>query len=187
MTGRLIRSTDTSDNSIVLMYDGPRLTVIQDMASQQELRLQYALVNGVTRLQRLETRALTEDASGHATATLGPALRQAESTYDSVGRLITITRDLTPADGNMADGAVFVTNYAYDATTRRIVSVTQSDGVSVFFTYDAAGRVSTVKDQSGATSAQLVFTYPRKALVLARPPRGSAALQGGQRRARGQA
>ena len=37
--------------------------------------------------------------------------------------------------------------------------MTQSDGTSVFFTYDAAGRVSTVKDHSGATSAQLVFTY----------------------------
>ena len=74
-----------------------------------------------------------------------------EYDYDSLGRLTTVTTDLTPADGSIADGVVFVTNYTYDATTTRIASVTQSDGTSVFFTYDAAGRVSTVKDHSGAT------------------------------------
>ena len=136
-----------------------RLTLIQDTASQQELRLSYGLFNGLTRLQRLETRALIEDASGRATATLGSALRQVEYNYDSLGRLTTVTTDLTPADGSIADGVVFVTNYTYDDTTTRIASVTQSDGTSVFFTYDAAGRVSTVKDHSGATSTQLVFTY----------------------------
>jgi hypothetical protein len=34
MTGRLIRRTDPSD-SIVLAYDGGRLTLIRDTASQQ--------------------------------------------------------------------------------------------------------------------------------------------------------
>jgi YD repeat-containing protein len=82
-----------------------------------------------------------------------------EYNYDSVGRLTTITTDLTPADGSMADGVVFVMNYTYDGTTARIASVTQSDGTSVSFTYDAAGRVSTVKEQSGAPSAHLGFTY----------------------------
>src|SRR5262249_1579225 len=95
MTGRLIRRTDTSDNSIVLMYDNWGLTLIQDVASQQELRLKYGLFNGVTRLQSLETRALIEDASGRATATLGSALRQVEYGYDSLGRLTTVTTDLT--------------------------------------------------------------------------------------------
>ena len=82
-TGRLVSRTDTSGNSIVLMYDGGRLTAIQDSASQQELRLIYGLFNGFTRLQRLETRALIDDASGRATATLGGALRQVEYNYDN--------------------------------------------------------------------------------------------------------
>ncbi len=155
MTGQLIRRTDTGNNSIDLTYDaGGRLTLIRDAGSQQELQLKYGLFNGLTRLQRLETRALNEDASGRATATLGGALRQVEYGHDSLGRLTTVTKDLTPADG-----AVFITNYTYDATTTRIASVTQSDGTSVFFTYDATGRVSTVKDHSGATSAQVTFTY----------------------------
>jgi YD repeat-containing protein len=159
MTGRLIRRTDTSSNSIILTYDGGRLTLIQDPASQQELRLKYGLFNGVSRLQRLETRALIDDASGRATATLGSGLRQVEYTYDSLGRLTAVTSVLTPADGGIADGAVFVTNYTYDGTTTRIAGVTQSDGTSAFFTYDAAGRVRTVKDHGGATSTQLEFTY----------------------------
>ena len=160
MTGRLIRRTDTSNNSIALMYDaGGRLTLIQDAGSRQALQLRYGLFNGLTRLQRLETRALVEDASGRATATLGSALRQVEYGYDSLGRLITVTTDLTPDDGSIADGVVFVTNYAYDQATARIAGVTQSDGTSVFFTYDAAGRVSAVKDHSDATTAQVTFSY----------------------------
>lgn len=154
----MIRRSDISGNSIVVTYDGARLTLIQDAVSQQELRLTYGLFNGVTRLQRLETRALIEDASGRATATLGSALPQVEYGYDDRGRLATVTTDLTPADGAITDGVVFVTTYSYDGTTTRIASVTHSDGTGVFFAYDA-GRVSTVKDDSGATSAQWVLTY----------------------------
>jgi YD repeat-containing protein len=160
MAGRLTRRTDTSSNSIDLTYDTDgRLTLIRDAGSQQELQLKYGLSNGLMRLQRLETRALIEDAGGRATAALGDALRSVEYGYDNLGRLTTVTTDLTPADGSIADGAVFATNYTYDQTTARIASVTQSDGTSVFFTYDAAGRVSTAKDHGGAASAQVTFTY----------------------------
>jgi YD repeat-containing protein len=160
MTGWLIRCADASGNGIDVMYDvGGRLTLIKDAGSQQELRLTYEVFNGLTRLLRLETRALNDDASGRATATLGSAVRQVEYSYDGLGRLTTVTRDLSPTDSSIADGGVFATNYSYDGTSPRIAGVTQSDGTSVFFTYDTAGRVSTVRDHSGATSTQWVFTY----------------------------
>jgi YD repeat-containing protein len=157
MTGRLIRRTDTSGNSVVLRYDdGGRLTLIRDSASQQEMRLRYASFNGATRVQRLETRALVEDASGHATETLGSAVRQVEYDHDGLGRLSTVTTDLAPADGSPAS---FVTTFTYAGAGRHIASVSQSDGTSVFFSYDAAGRVSTVNDQSGGADPQLTFSY----------------------------
>lgn len=71
MTGRLVRRTNTSNNSIALMYDDGRLTLIRDTASKQEVRLTYGLFNGLTRPQHLDARPLIDDANGHATATLG--------------------------------------------------------------------------------------------------------------------
>src|SRR3546814_2305226 len=50
----LVRRTDSSGNGIAFAYDGGRLTLIRDAASQQELRLSYAQVNGLTRAERLE-------------------------------------------------------------------------------------------------------------------------------------
>ena len=139
---------------------GGRLTLIQDTASQQELRLIYAAVQRAdpaatprdARAHRRCERACDRDARQPAAAG-GVRLRQlgaADHRHDGSD---------ARADGSVADGAVFVTNYTYDATSTRIASVTQSDGTSVFFTYDTAGRVSTVKDHSGATSTQLAFTY----------------------------
>jgi hypothetical protein len=49
-----------------LAYDGGRLALIQDTASQQELRLSYGQFNGLTRAQRLEARPLIDNADGRA-------------------------------------------------------------------------------------------------------------------------
>jgi YD repeat-containing protein len=160
MVGLLIRRTDTSGNSIDFTYDsGGRLTLIRDAGSGQQLRLIYGHFNGLTRLHRLETCALLDDSSGHATATLGSRLRRIEYGYDGSGRLTTVTTDLTPDDGSVADGAVFVTNYTYAGTSTRIAGVSQSDGTSVSFTYGTAGRVKAVTDHSGAASDQQAFSY----------------------------
>jgi YD repeat-containing protein len=159
MTGRLVRSTDTSNNSIDLTYDHGRLTLIRDSASQQELRLSYSQFNGLTRPRRLEALPLAEDANGHPTSTLGDPLLLVEYDYDSQGRLTTVTRFLAPSDGGAPAGAGFATSYGYKDSSNRIASVTQSDGTTLSFTYDAAGRVSAVTDQSGAPDAQLAFAY----------------------------
>jgi hypothetical protein len=158
MTGRMVQRTDISGSSVVLRYDdGGRLNRIRDAASSQELRLTYGLVNGVTRVRRLESRTLIEDASGRPTEMLGGALLQVTYNYDGSSRLTTVTRYLTPDGG--AGASAFVTSYAYVGATTRIGSLSQSDGTSVFFGYDSAGRVSTVNDHSAATNAQLSFSY----------------------------
>src|SRR5262245_41461184 len=157
MTGRLVRRTDPSGNSIALAYDGSRLTLIQDTASQQELRLSYGQFNGLTRPQHLEARQLADDADGRATATLGNPLRLADYDYDGQGRLTTVMRHLAPNGSSGGDS--FVTTYNYDASSLRIAGVTQSDGTDVSFTYDAGGRVSAVKDRNGSAGAQFALAY----------------------------
>ncbi len=82
-----------------------------------------------------------------------------EYDYDSQGRLTTVTRHLTPTEGSPPAGPGFITTFSYDDSSMRIASVTQSDGTSVSFTYDAVGRVSAVKDYGGAPGAQLALAY----------------------------
>jgi YD repeat-containing protein len=161
-TGRLLEQRDVGGNRIAFGYDAAgRLTSITDTASSQQITLVYGTVGSFTRLQRVETRALVEDASGAATATLGVAIRQVSYGYDSAGRLTSVTSDLTPA--NTTDNVVYVTTYSYDnasdPTSHRIASLVQSDGTRVFFTYDASGRVKTVQDTSDPTTKQLEFVY----------------------------
>src|SRR3546814_350084 len=122
----LVRRTDSSGNGIAFAYDGGRLTLIRDAASQQELRLSYAQVNGLTRAERLEARPLAEDAAGRATATLGDPLRLVKYDYDGQGRLISVTRHLAPNGGGI--GGSFVTTYVYGGLDSRIAGVAESDG-----------------------------------------------------------
>lgn len=158
MTGRLLRRTDTSNNSILLDYDADRLSLIKDTSSQQELRLKYGVFNGLTRLQHLEARALVDDQSGHPTSNLGDPVRLVDYDYDNQGRLTTVTRLLTPANGTSA-GPAFITNYGYEDSSNRIATVNSSDGTGAVFAYDAAGRVSAVLDHGGAPRAQLALSY----------------------------
>jgi YD repeat-containing protein len=81
--------------------------------------------------------------------------------YDSLGRLSTVTTDLTP--DNTADASTFSTTYTYDGDSLRVASLTQSDGVTVGYTYaqDSQGnyRVASVTTGSGADAQTLSFSY----------------------------
>ncbi|HZY20285.1 MAG TPA: LysM peptidoglycan-binding domain-containing protein [Ramlibacter sp.] len=79
--------------------------------------------------------------------------------YDAANRLVLVTVDLSPQDDSIEDGRVYRTQYAYDGTSRRLSSVTQSDGTSHTFTYVQVGdshRVASVRDGAGHTTT---FTY----------------------------
>lgn len=83
--------------------------------------------------------------------------------YDTLGRLTSVSTDLTP--DNATDSSVFTTTYTYDGTSTRIASLTQSDGVTVSYTYaqDAQGnyRVATVTTgtQADGDAQTLSFSY----------------------------
>ncbi|MBB6091183.1 YD repeat-containing protein [Povalibacter uvarum] len=151
--GRLESQRDRSGNTITYGYDAAnRLKNVTDQASGQRIELIYATVPGTShvRLQRVDTYESASDAT---------PTREVEYRYDSAGRLEQVRTDLNAA------GGVYVTTYAYDGASERIASITQSDGSSVSFTYDAQGRIATVTDASGVQTFSY-FTDPRRTDVV---------------------
>lgn len=64
--------------------------------------------------------------------------------YDGSNRLVTVTTDLTPGDNSVSDNNTYVVTYSYDGSSKRIASITQTDGSQLAVTYDGSGRVSTL-------------------------------------------
>ncbi|WP_246797476.1 HYD1 signature containing ADP-ribosyltransferase family protein [Burkholderia perseverans] len=123
--GRLVASRDEDGNSVSYVYDAAgRLTTVATSGGD------------VTRLDY--------DASGRlvalrSTYQLAGGQQATETSvyygYDALGRLSTVTIDLTPQDGSIADGQVFTTTYTYDGDSQRVASLAQSDGSRLAFTY----------------------------------------------------
>src|SRR5262249_38374997 len=94
-------------------------------------------------------------------------------TYDLQNRLSSVVVDLTPDDGLVADGNTFVTSYTYDGDSKRIASVTRGDGETVFFTYDASGRVRAYVE-GGNPAVTLQYTDATTTQNVAVPVNASA-------------
>ncbi|SDF64610.1 YD repeat-containing protein [Massilia sp. PDC64] len=76
--------------------------------------------------------------------------------YDTLNRLKAVTVDMTPADGAITDGKIYRTTYDYWDTGTQLKQIKQSDRSELNFTYDAQGRVATVRDGVGQTTT---FSY----------------------------
>lgn len=61
--------------------------------------------------------------------------------YDGLGRLSSVSVDLSPDDNSVADGNAYVTTYTYDGSSKRVASIAQSDGSLIALSYDGSGRV----------------------------------------------
>src|SRR5688572_12072175 len=142
-SGRLATSADADGNTVTYSYNQDGFLDLIVDASGQETHLDYDgdQLTAVRVISDGYTQTLTRYA------------------YDSEGRLHTVTLDLSPEDNDIVDGDVYVTTYTYEGNTRRIASVTQTDGSSVTFTYqqlDGGARVHTVTDALGRVTT---FTY----------------------------
>lgn len=144
--GRLMASRDRVGMAVTYGYTGSLLTRITD-ASGQVTHLDY---NG-TDLTAIRV------VSNNQTQTLTRYF------YDSLHRLRQVVVDLTPTDNSAplpdanGDGLyesvanqTYVTAYTYDGTSRRIASITQTDGSSVSFTYEQVGTTYRVKTHTDA-------------------------------------
>jgi YD repeat-containing protein len=144
-TGRLLSATDAAGNTLTYTYTGNLLTLVTD-ASGDRLYYDYS-GNNLTQVRSVTSAGVTTTRTRYA--------------YDTSNRLTTVTTDLSPEDNTIADGRTYVTTYTYDGTSRRVQTLTQTDGTALTFGYtqaaDGSYRVTSVTQTltTGVTSTTL--------------------------------
>lgn len=142
--GRLLNVSDPSGNTVTYTYN-PNGTVESATSANGEVTWYDYTGTNLAKIR-------TVDAAGNTLTTV-------RYTYDGSNRLFTVVVDLTPADNSVDDGKTYVTYYTYDGASKRIASVTQTDGTSLRFEYvqvDGAYKVQSVTDALGAVTT---FAY----------------------------
>jgi YD repeat-containing protein len=123
-TGKLISTRDTDGNTLNYSYSGNLLSSISDPNGERTDFL-YGGTGG-TQLQRITTVS-------------GSSSVRVRYGYDGSGRLWTVTVDLSPGDASIADGQTYVTTYGYDGASKRVASITQTDGSLLEIGYAYSG------------------------------------------------
>ncbi|WP_197046841.1 deaminase domain-containing protein [Paucibacter sp. KBW04] len=135
--GRLMLTRDTSGNTLQYAYDGSGFVKsVVDPNNDRSIFFDYS-GNQLTQVRIVGAG--------------GVNLVRVQYRYDTSNRLQKVIVDLTPEDGVIADGKTYVTTYGYDGTSKRVASITQSDGSSLAFSY-VDGRVSSLNDGLGVTT-----------------------------------
>ena len=132
-------------------YNGGVLTV----AAPANVRA--TLVEGATNwtltFQNGEQR-LFDNTTGHLTAIIDRNGNTTTLTYDSVGRLVTVTDPVSrQLNFNYGNGSSYL-----------VTSVTSSFGVTVSYSYDGQGRLTQVTEPDGST---LAFQYDSNSFISA--------------------
>jgi YD repeat-containing protein len=152
--GRLSGAADPNGNKLTYNYSGSTLSSIyttDNTGSQDYTSFNY---NSSGQISSISTSYWNIQATAQQTLT------QEYYTYDSLGRLSTITIDQSPQDNSISDGNTFVTTYGYSGSTALITSITGSDGSSLAIGYNGSSQVTSVTQTvaSGVTRAT-TFNY----------------------------
>ncbi|WP_431688986.1 DUF6531 domain-containing protein [Hahella sp. NBU794] len=137
-SGRLLKSLDRHGNQALYTYNAKNLLSSVKDASGQTTYFEYK--------DKKISAIRTVQLNGQGMAFSATTVRYG---YDAVGRLNKVTLDLTPEDGDIKDGKVYTTGYAYDGASQRVAQIRQSDGSSVAITYTQINgeyRVASVTD-----------------------------------------
>lgn len=161
--GRLLSTTDADTNIVSYTYSGQLLIRIDDSSGQQT-HLDY----------------VGNDLAAIRVVSNGQTQTLTRYYYDNLHRLKQVVVDLTPSDNATAlvdsnadgifetvDDQTYVTNYTYDGTSKRIASITQSDGTHVAFTYEQVEGTFRVKTYStSAAGASGIGTGEERVTTL---------------------
>jgi len=161
ISGRLNSLADAQGNTVALTYHGDGNIASMKTANGETLFYDYS-GNRLTQLRTVTAGAVTT-----ARVRYG---------YDGSDRLSTVSVDLTPADGSVADGKTYTTTYTYDGTSRRVASVVGNYGsYSLNFSYVQVGaewRVESVMDGLNPPTRFAYDTANRRTTVT--DPMGNA-------------
>ena len=135
--GVLINTTDTDGNSLSFSYHMHNGSWRLSRATTSNGEYQDYIWSGEN-VSQIVT-GYTDLASGTP-----KTLTRTRYAYDGQNRLVQVTVDLSPEDNSVADGRTYVTTYTYDGSSKRVASITQTDGSSLAIAYDASGRVTTL-------------------------------------------
>ncbi|MDM0122209.1 LysM peptidoglycan-binding domain-containing protein [Variovorax arabinosiphilus] len=152
--GRLMSVVDPSGNTVSYAYNANGTLQSMSSANGEVTYFDYTGTN----LTQIRTVAAG-----------GSTLTRVRYVYDAANRLSSVSVDLSPEDNSVSDGSRYLTAYTYDGTSKRIASVTQSDGTSLQFTYVQTGgqyRVATVTDGMGGVTYYNYDTVNRRTNVI---------------------
>lgn len=130
---RITAQADADGNSLAFAYTGDKLTRVSTANGEY---IDYVWSGS----------HISEVVSGDGTGTF--------YVYDSLDRLSRVEVELT------GGGSRYVTTYTYDGSSKRVASISQTDGSQVAFTYDTAARIKTIVETVAAgTTRTTTLTY----------------------------
>lgn len=156
--GRLEKEKDANGQENSYIYN-QYTNLLEQVDSSSGGRVVYEYIG--TKLSSIRTSYLDDNGARRTAQLISYA-------YDSLGRLYQVKADLTPDDGSISDQAVFCTTYTYEGTSKRVSTLTQSDGSRLAFTYIQVGsdqRIETITDGMGGRTTYAYDTSLRKTTV----------------------
>jgi YD repeat-containing protein len=167
--GKLLSTKDIDGNTVTYTYTGNLLTKV---TTANNTTTQFNTTELIYDTAPGKTNNLLQIKTTAWNGTANQVLTRVRYTYNN-NRLETVTVDLSPEDnallatgsGNVNDGKTYVTTYTYvDSTSKRIASITESNGTSVSFLYDSFGRVKEFTEGGNRTTT---LTYLVSSPVVA--------------------